>query len=208
MTVVLTKEILHKCIPAAAAERIDLFLDPLNVACKEFDISTTKIRLAAFIGQICHESGSLKFVKENLNYSADRLCAVFPKYFTTESAPKYGRNPQAIANKVYSSRMGNGDESSGDGWRYCGRGLIQLTGKDNYTKCGTALHVDLHKNPDYLETPIGATRSAAWFWNSNKLNELADADNILSITKKINGGTIGLAERTEDYHRAVTALNG
>jgi putative chitinase len=143
---------------------------------------------------------------ENLNYSELGLSKVFKNYFDRNTAKKYARQPERIANRVYANRMGNGNEMSGDGWRYRGRGLIQLTGKENYLKCGKGLGVDLLKNPDYLLTPIGATRSAGWFWNSKNLNRTADAKDIVANTKIINGGLKGLAHRQELYNKLLNII--
>ena len=203
----LTFEILSTCIPEASPDNVSNFVDPLNHACIEFDISTAQ-RIAAFVAQCAHESGNLKFVKENLNYSAQGLCRTFGKYFTPDTAQKYNRNPEAIANRVYANRMGNGPEESGDGWRFRGRGLIQLTGHDNYVKCGQGLDVDLMNTPDYLETPEGAARSAGWFWDSRDLNKLADIGDLKTMTKKINGGFIGLEDRITHYDHALHILGG
>ena len=126
----------------------------------------------------------------------------FPKYFRDVDPNDYAKQPEKIANRVYGGRMGNGDEESGDGYRFRGRGLIQLTGKSNYIACSEDLEVDLIENPDYLITPEGAARSAAWFWSANDLNKYADADDIVGCTKRVNGGTIGLEERTELYEEA------
>jgi putative chitinase len=178
------------------------YIDALNAAMEEFEINTPE-RRAMFLAQCCHESGHFRAVSENLNYKAESLTRVFPKYFRDVDPNDYAKQPEKIANRVYGNRMGNGDEHSGDGYRYRGRGLIQLTGKDNYTHCGKALDKDLHEEPDYLTTPEGAARSAAWFWHSNNLNHFADANDILTCTKKINGGTIGLEERTELYEEAL-----
>ena len=161
-----------------------------------------------FLAQVAHESGNFSAVSENLNYRAETLSKVFPKYFRDRDPNDYAKQPEKIANLVYGSRMGNGDEDSGDGYRYRGRGLIQLTGKNNYDACGDKLDVDLTENPDYLTTPEGAVRSAAWFWGTHHLNEVADAGDILKCTKKINGGTIGLEDRTKHYEHALSILEG
>jgi len=202
-----TEENLHNCLPEATAANVALFVEPINAACSEFDISNAW-RLAAFIAQVGHESGNLRYVKENLNYSAEGLCKVFPKYFNASTAAHYGRNPEAIANKVYANRMGNGPEESGDGWRFRGRGLIQLTGHDNYVQCGNGLGVDLTQYPDYLESPEGAARSAGWFWHSRGLNALADVGDMKTMTKKINGGFIGLEDRIKHYNHALQVFGG
>jgi putative chitinase len=145
-------------------------------------------------------------VSENLNYKAETLTKVFPKYFRDVNPDDFAKQPEKIANRVYASRMGNGDEESGDGFRFRGRGLIQLTGKSNYTRCGEALGKDLTTDSDYLSTPEGAARSAAWFFQENGCNETADADDVIKTTKIINGGTIGLEERTELYNKAKSVL--
>ena len=178
------------------------YIDALNAAMDEFEINTPQ-RRAMFLAQCCHESGHFRAVSENLNYKADSLSRVFPKYFKDVDPNDYAKQPEKIANRVYSSRMGNGDEASGDGYRFRGRGLIQLTGKSNYVACSEDLEVDLIENPDYLLSPEGAARSAAWFWDSRDLNDLADAGDVVGATKKINGGTIGLEERTELYEEAL-----
>jgi putative chitinase len=169
------------------------WLEPLVETFEKYDISTPK-RQAYFIGQCMHESGGFKQLKENLNYSAKGLMATWPSRFPDiDTAEKFERNPEKIANKVYAGRMGNTEE--GDGAKYIGRGLIQLTGKENYANCGSAIGVDLLANPDLLATPKYAALSAGWFWNRKGLNALADADDIDTITKRINGGLIGLADR-------------
>jgi putative chitinase len=169
------------------------WLEPLLETFEKYDISTPK-RQAYFIGQCMHESGGFKQLKENLNYSARGLMATWPSRFPDmDTAEKFERNPEKIANKVYAGRMGNTED--GDGAKYIGRGLIQLTGKENYANCGNAIGVDLVANPDLLSTPKYAALSAGWFWNRKGLNALADADDIDTITKRINGGLIGLADR-------------
>lgn len=188
--------------PANAAK----YVDALNEAMWEFDIVTNQQK-AMFLAQCCHESGHFRAVSENLNYSADGLKRVFPKYFRTVDPAGYNRKPEKIANRVYASRMGNGDEASGDGWRFRGRGLIQLTGKSNYMSCGEDLEVDLLAHPEYLESPEGAARSAAWFWWQNDLNILADRGDIKACTKKINGGYIGLDDRVELYEAALEVFS-
>ena len=177
-----------------------LYSPALDKTFVEADISNSK-RKAMFLAQILHESGMLSMVKENLNYSETGLVTVFKKYFDRNTAKFYARNPQKIANRVYADRMGNGGEHTGDGWRYRGRGLIQLTGKDNYVAAGKALGVDLTKNPDYLTTPEGAARSAGWFWKSRNLNRSADTGDINTNTKLINGGYKGLDDRKNLYNK-------
>jgi len=157
----------------------------------------TPLRIAHFMAQIEHESG-LKPISENLNYSAERLLVIFPKYFiSNEDANRYARNPQKIANRVYANRMGNGSETSGDGYKFRGRGFIQITGKDNYTMLSKDTRIDFLTNPDLLLDEANSMISALWFWNKNKLNELADKNDIVAITKRINGGTNGIEHRKE-----------
>jgi putative chitinase len=202
----ITKEQMQEAFPEIKQESIEKYYDALVSAMEEFEIDTPG-RIAAFLAQVAHESGNFRAVHENLNYKAEGLTKIFHKYFPDmETAEDYAHQPEKIANRVYSNRMGNGDEASGDGWRYCGRGLIQLTGKDNYSACGAELEVDLHENPGYLETPEGAARSAAWFWWSRDLNALADEKDIKAITKKINGGYIGLEDREKHYNHALEIL--
>lgn len=188
----------------ATAPNATKFAGALEEAMKEFSINTPQ-RVAMFVAQLMHESGKLAFVTENLNYKAESLNAVFPKYFKNagRDANQYARQPEKIANVVYASRMGNGDSASGEGWKFRGRGLIQLTGKENYTKCGAGLGKDLIADPSYLESAEGAARSAAWFWHKNGLNALADSGDIVACTKRINGGTIGLEDRKKHYQEAL-----
>jgi putative chitinase len=202
----ITQEQMVQALHGVSEDTVEKYYDGLVKAMEEFEINTP-LRIAAFLAQVAHESGNFRAVHENLNYKAEGLQKIFHKYFPdAETANEYARQPEKIANRVYANRMGNGDEASGDGWRYCGRGLIQLTGKSNYTACGEDLDVDLHENPEYLETPEGAARSAAWFWDSRDLNDLADEKNIKEITKKINGGYIGLEEREKNYEHALSVL--
>jgi putative chitinase len=180
-----------------------------NAICQilpDYEIDTPQ-RLAAFLAQTAHESGGYRAIKENLNYRAVTLRKVFPKYFPTdELAAQYANKPEMIANKVYGNRMGNGPEESGDGFRYCGRGLIQLTGKDNYTRYAQSLEISVEEAQEHLTTFEGCVQSAAWFWESNNLNQWADKGDILTLTKRINGGTIGLEDRIKHYNHAVHVL--
>ena len=165
-------------------------------------------RQAAFLAQTGHESAGFKAVKENLNYSQQALRSVFGKYFPTdELAAQYARQPEKIANRVYANRMGNGNEASGEGWKFRGRGLIQLTGKNNYTLCGADQNRDLVSDPTWLETAEGAVKSALWFWNRNNLNTYADVEDIRGMTKRINGGYHGLDDRIAKYEKAKQALS-
>lgn len=173
-----------------------------------FEIDNEK-RIAAFLAQTSHESMNYTRVIENLNYRWTSLRSVFPKYFPNDSlAKKYAHDQRAIANRVYANRMGNGPESSGDGWRYRGRGLIQLTGKYNYKKFGDSLGISLSEVPDFLETFDGAVISACWYWENKDLNYYADNDDIKSITKLINGGYIGLEDRIRKYSKILEILEG
>lgn len=200
----ITSSFLKQCFPQATQQACEAFAEPINRILKEYDINTT-VRIAAFLAQIGHESGSLKYVKENLNYSAEGLRKIFPKYFPTDQiAQQYQRKPEAIANRVYANRMGNGPEESGDGWKYRGRGLIQLTGKNNYIRCMSDLNI---KDPTYFETPEGAVHSSCWFWQINKLNKLADEKNIKEMTRIINGGYNGLDDRINHYDHIVDVLS-
>ena len=157
---------------------------------------TTKLRIAHFMAQISHESG-LKPISENLNYSAKGLMQTFGKYFHTSESLLYARKPEKIANRVYANRMGNGDEKSGEGWKYRGRGFIQITGKYNYIMLSKDTRINFLDNPDLLLTEANSLISALWFWNKNKLNLLADKNDIEGITKVINGGNNGLKHRKE-----------
>jgi putative chitinase len=182
------------------------WLEPLKETFEKYGINTTK-RQAAFIGQCMHESGGFKLLEENLNYSAKALMATWPSRFPSEEmANQYARNPEKIANKVYGGRMGNADESSGEGWKYRGRGIKQLTGKENYERCGSGLGVDLVGNPDLLLDPKYAALSAGWFWNKHNLNDLADKSDIETMTKRINGGLLGLDSRKTAIAKAESIL--
>lgn len=176
----------------------------------KFQINTP-LRLAHFLAQCGHESGGFRVTQENLNYSAKGLMGIFKKYFPTQSlAESYQRQPQKIANKVYANRMDNGSEASGDGFKFRGRGYIQLTGRANYTAFGKAINEDIANNPDVVSGKY-ALLSAAWFWSKNGLNKLADGGStdqvVTSITKRVNGGTIGLADRIKhfkEYHHLLS----
>lgn len=181
-------------------------VDALNAAMALNGIDT-KDRVCGFLSQAGHESGHFKIKVENLNYSQQGLRKVFPKYFPDDAtAFRYARQPAAIANRVYGGRMGNGNEQSGDGFKYRGRGYIQLTGKNNYTACGKDIGYDLITDPDYLTTTTGAVQSAVWFWTKNGLNAPADKKDVTAMTKRINGGTIGLADRQSLYKKLQEVL--
>jgi putative chitinase len=194
-------------------QRADLWLAPLNEATERFAINSPE-RVAAFLAQIAHESGELNRLTENLNYSAERLMAIWPKRFPDPGkAREYERNPEKLANFVYANRLGNGDVPSGDGWRYRGRGLIQVTGRGNYRSASRALGLDFEQRPELLEEPGPAALSAAWFWSSRGLNELADDrsdddddEDFVLISVTINGGKAGLAERRRYWQAAKAVL--
>ncbi|WP_296698779.1 glycoside hydrolase family 19 protein [Algoriphagus sp.] len=175
--------------------KAETYLPFLDTILPEFEINTS-LRKAHFLAQLSHESGGLKYIQENLNYSAQGLRSVFGKYFKTmEIAEAYARKPEKIANRVYANRIGNGDEQSGDGWRYRGRGLIQLTGKANYQRFAQDYSIDCVNNPDLLLDPKIALISACWFWKKHNINVYADSDDIHMVTKRINGGLNGLLNR-------------
>ena len=179
----------------------DAVFNQIPDCAEKFNINTS-LRLAHFLAQCAHESAVFKTLEENLNYSADRLKQVFPKYFPDNLADSYARRPEKIASRIYGSRMGNGDEASKEGYKYRGRGYIQLTGKDNYNAFDKAVGDDILNNPDLVATKYPLL-SAAWFWNTRSLNQLADEgssdDVVTKITKKVNGGLIGLDERIEQF---------
>jgi putative chitinase len=207
-------------VKQATAEK---WADAVANACAEFSINTPQ-RIAGFLSQCAHESGGFERLQENLNYSADGMAGIWPKRFAVlgpdkKPVKKDGKNqpnkfalalhrkPEMIANVVYSGRMGNGPTESGEGWLYRGRGLKQLTGKDNHRACSAGLGVDLVSNPDMLLEPVYAARSAAWFWATNKCNVFADAGDIEGLTKKINGGLIGIDDRKKRYASAMSSLS-
>ena len=205
------------------ANIVEVWLPFVQHACDRYQINT-KNQEAAFIAQCAHESGGFTMLTENLNYRASTMAACWPGRFAEQGPDKkpkkdaQGKNipnkfalalekhPEQLANVVYSSRMGNGPTESGDGWKYRGRGLKQLTGKDNYTRCGASIGADLVNDPDLLLNPKYAALSAAWFWHSNKCGPLAESGDFVALTKRINGGTIGLADREKRY-RAVLAVS-
>jgi putative chitinase len=182
------------------------WLGPLEEVFAKYDISTP-IRQASFIGQCAHESGNFKTLEENLRYSAVSLMKVWPSRFPNlEVANQYASNAEKIANKVYGGRMGNGPEETGEGWKYHGRGLIQLTGKENYEHCGSGIDANLLADPSLLLDPRYACLSAGWFWNKKGLNALADAKDYETMTKRINGGLIGLDDRKAKIAKAMSVL--
>ena len=184
---------------------IEHWCEALNKILPDYDISTPQ-RVAAFLAQTAHESGGYTALHENLNYQAASLCRVWPSHFNASNADQYAHNPEKIANRAYSGRMGNGDEASGDGWKFCGRGLIQLTGKSNYQAFADSVQMNIDDVPAFLQTFEGAIQSACFFWENTNLNAVADAGDITRMTKIINGGTLGLEDRTARYNHAVQIL--
>lgn len=214
----------HLVAAGVTTERAEKWLPYVEAALNRFDISTPR-QVAAWLAQTAHESGGYSALVENLNYRAATMAACWPKRFAEvgpDGKPKRNekgalvpnkfalaleRKPEMIANVVYASRMANGPTESGDGWKFRGRGLKQLTGRDNYTRCGAAIGIDIVNNPDLLLEPEAASLSAAWFWSSNKCGPIADSGDFVALTKKINGGTIGLEDRTKRYKAVLTALS-
>lgn len=212
----------HQQLLVAGVKEIDKWLPAIQVVCEHYAIDTPQ-RIAGFLSQTAHESAGFTALTENLNYSAETMAVVWPNRFAEKGADgkpikENGKNkpnkfalalhrkPEMIANVVYSSRMGNGSIESGDGWKYRGRGLKQLTGKDNYTRCGNALNTDLVNDPDLLLEPQYAALSAGWFWTANKCSDFADKGDVEGLTKRINGGLIGLADRKSRYERVLASL--
>lgn len=184
------------------------WVEPLNETFEKFGISTPK-QQAAFIGQCSHECGNFTKLEEGLSYAADRLMKIWPRRFPNmEIAQRYARNPKALANNVYANRMGNRDEASGDGYRFRGRGCIQTTGHSAYFHAGQALGVDFVMQPDLVAMPKYAALTAGFFWDTHKLNAFADSQDYVTMTKRINGGTIGLDDRKAHIAHALTVLGG
>lgn len=183
--------------------------DTLTEVLPYYDITTPE-RVAGFMAQCGHESRNFSVLSENLNYSASALNRIFPRYFERvgRSAQDYHRQPEKIANRIYGNRMGNGPEESGDGWTYRGGGLIQLTGKNNYTAFTEDVGIRLDQGPDYVRTKQGAIASACWFWDKNNINTYCDNNDIVGMTKRINGGTIGLEDRTKHWLHNLDILGG
>jgi putative chitinase len=206
MSFELTLEQLKQIVPGNPY--IEHWHEALCEVLPDYDINTPQ-RIAAFLAQCAHESGGFKAIKENLNYRPATLVTLFKKYFDLETATRYCAMPDkqaAIANRIYANRMGNGPEESGDGYKYCGRGLIQLTGKDNYSRYAQSLEISVEEASEHLTTFEGCVQSAAWFWEANNLNQYADKGDILMLTKRINGGTIGLEDRIKHYNHACHVL--
>ena len=203
----ITLELLKEICPSTKSIVLAKYVEPLNIIGEHFDLFENPKRMAAFLAQIAHESGGFNITRENLNYSALGLTKTFKKYFrTVEIATPYAKKPAMIANKVYANRMMNGPPASGDGYKFRGRGLIQLTGRENYTKFAKSINKSLDETIAYLETPEGAVASAGWFWNTNKLNIYADKDDFKGLTRRINGGDIGMADRKHHYEIALKVL--
>ena len=200
----LTQEQLQQVIPKN--KYVSYWYTALQQLLPQYEINTSE-RIAAFLAQCAHESGGFVFIKENLNYRWQSLRKVFPKYFPTDAlAQQYEKQPEKIANRVYANRMGNGPEESGDGYKFCGRGLIQVTGRENYSWFAASLQISPEEASEYMETFEGAAQSACWFWESNNLNQWADKRDILTLTKRINGGTIGLEDRKKHYEHCLHVL--
>jgi len=202
MTFRFTAEQLLEIIPT------DGWYEVLVEQLPKFGINT-KARVAGFLAQCGHESSDFKVLIENLNYSSEALLRMFPKYFKSSAeAALYHREPSKIANRIYANRMGNGNEESGDGWTFRGRGLIQVTGKANYTAASLYIFEDLRvlSAPEQFTTNEGAVQSACWFWAKHGCNELADAEDMVALTKRINGGVIGLDDRQYRYQKAISIL--
>lgn len=205
---IITREQLEELIPGN--KFIDEWCEALNSILPDYSIDTPE-RVAAFIAQCAHESANFTRLEENLNYRWQTLRKVFPKYFRTdEMAKSYAERQnkkEAIANYVYANRMGNGPPESGDGYKFRGRGLIQLTGRENYSFFAGSLEIDIDEAIEYLETFEGAVQSACWFWETNNLNQWADKRDITTLTKRINGGTIGLKDRIKHCNHALEVLD-
>ena len=204
MSITINESMIKSILPNC--KNPSLYVKPLQETIEKFNITTIE-RFASFIAQVGHESGHLNFVVENLNYSAEGLLKIFGKYFNENSAKLYARQPIKIASRVYANRMGNGDEISQEGYKYRGRGAIQTTGKNNYTRLTNYFNIDFVNNPDLLSEPKWAVMSAGFFWHDNKLNELSDSvgtskSKFINITKKVNGGTHGHADREAIFSRA------
>lgn len=206
---VLTLEQLKKMLPKNPY--VADWHEALSQLLPDYDIDTPK-RIAAFVAQCAHESGNFMVLKENLNYKPATLRKIFPKHFPTDAiANDYASRldkQRHIANRAYANRMGNGDEASGDGSKFLGRGLIQLTGRNNHQAFADSVEMDINDVPEYLSTFEGAAQSACWFWETNNLNRFADKGDIKGLTKAINGGFIGLEDRIKHYNHALHVMGG
>lgn len=198
-----TSDQLAQLCPTADSQVLEAFASALSEHLDATGIDTN-IRLCHFLSQCAHESQGFTRFSENLNYSEKGLRKTFPKYFDATAARQYARQPERIANRAYANRLGNGDESSGDGWRYRGRGIFQLTGRDNYRTFGARIGADLEHDPEHAAEPRTAVRVALAYWNDRRLSRLADADDVEGVTKGINGGLLGLPDRKELLAKAKT----
>jgi putative chitinase len=189
---------LEKALPASVFRQLDLLVS-------KYQMNTIN-RMSHFLAQCAHESGNWRVFEENLNYSAAGLLGTFPRHFTQATADQYARKPQMIANRVYGNRMGNGDEASGDGWKFRGRGFIQLTGKNNYTAFNATVPKDVIASPELVAGEY-ALESAAWFWVTNKLNQLSDTGTVQQVTQRVNGGQHGITDRVEKHARYKALLS-
>lgn len=188
-------------------KNVGMLYESLSKMFQKYEINTVN-RIAGFLAQCGHESADFTVLKENLNYGANGLRATFPKYFATDAiATLYERQPEKIANRIYANRLGNGSESSGEGYRYRGRGAIQLTGKENYLEFARSINKTLDDTVGYCETTEGALESSCWFWKIKNINFLCDKDDIIEMTKRVNGGTLGLEERKQKYQKAKELLS-
>lgn len=203
----ITESQVRRIIPNAKNDDVKAFVQSFNKYSEMFGIDT-KLRVAGYLSQVFHESGNLRYRSENMNYSAEGLMRTWPKRFNEEKAKQYAHRPMEIANYVYANRMGNGDEDSGDGWRFRGRGLIGVTGKDNYQKYADSDFCvgDLMSHPEWLSEYPGCQKASMFFWYSNDLNRFADNDDIRGLSKAVNGGTIGLSNRMYLYRQAKKVL--
>jgi putative chitinase len=203
---IITLEILAHVCPDCPEERLQHFVGPLNAACDAAEINT-RARVAAFLAQAAHESSQLRILEENLNYSAEGLLKTFR--FDETSAAEYARKPERIANRAYANKIGNGDEASGDGWRYRGRGIFQLTGRDNYRACSIAVCGDadtLLINPEFVADPDYACASAGWYWAERNLNRWADIGDFETLTAHVNHAKLGLVDRVAYWKRGLEAM--
>ena len=199
---VITQAQLMRAVPSLDKSRVDEFVASFNMWAIHFGIDTSK-RVAMYLAEVFHESGNLRYTEENMNYSADGLLKTWKSRFTKEKAQMYARNPEKIANYVYANRMGNGNEASGDGWRFRGRAFIGITGRDNYQKYADSEWCvgDLMKNPDMLSQFPENQKASMWFWDTQNLNKYADMCDIDKCSRIINGGTLGMANRKFLYRR-------
>lgn len=195
--------VLQAVVPSAAAQ----FLAPVEETCRSFQI-TTPLRLAHFLAQTAHESARYTALVENLNYGAAGLLATWPSRFDAATAAAFARQPERIANRVYADRMGNGPEVSGDGWRFRGRGILQVTGRASYRAIGEFLGEDLETEPDLLSTPRLAALAAGWYWSARGINALCDIDDAVAVTEAVNGGRHGLEQRLELLGQVKAVLSG